>query len=299
MHLKIRRVRAMDNKLGKRILKKIGGYVQETQEEEVIGKHSFDDERFAYPRLNTIYMRILSEHKIWEKDNYLWGLLQASYLATQIHIDLISVIEFGVAGGRGLCALEEMSIVLEKEFGIGIDVYGFDTGVGLPKPVDYRDMPQLYSEGDYVMDIEKLGSRLTKAKPILGLVNETIISFRESKPAPIGFISFDLDLWSSTHDAFMLFEAKPETFMPRVYCYFDDIMGASCSEFTGERLAISEFNASHEMRKISPIYGLKYFLPEAKSKQMWAEMFYLAHIFDHQLYGEDEGWVLRRSADMT
>jgi hypothetical protein len=49
VHIKIRRVRAMDNKLGKRILKKIGGYVQKTQEEEVIGKYSFDDEGFAYP----------------------------------------------------------------------------------------------------------------------------------------------------------------------------------------------------------------------------------------------------------
>jgi len=57
----------------------------------------------------------------------------------------------------------------------------------------------------------------------------------------------------------MLFEAEQEIFMPRIYCYFDDIMGASCSEFTGERLAISEFNALHERRKISPIYGLKYF----------------------------------------
>jgi hypothetical protein len=289
----------VDNKIGKRIIKKIAGYIQKTLEEDAFEKRSFDDDMFSYPRLNAVYMRILKEHKLGAKDSYLWGVLQASYLATQIHVDRISVIEFGVAGGQGLCALEEMSIVLEKEFGIGIDVYGFDTGVGLPEPVDYRDMPQLFSKGDFAMDFEKLKSKLIKAKLILGLVKETITGFIESKPAHIGFISFDLDFWSSTRDAFMLFEAEQEIFMPRIYCYFDDIMGASCSEFTGERLAISEFNASHERRKISPIYGLKYFLPKAKSKKMWADMFYLAHILDHKLYGRNDGWGIRRSLDLA
>jgi hypothetical protein len=69
-------------------------------------------------------------------------------------------------------------------------------------------------------------------------------------------------------------------------------MGFTFSEFTGERLAIEEFNARHVSRKISPIYGLKYFLPPLYAQQQWAEMFYLAHVFDHPLYSRNDGLVV-------
>jgi hypothetical protein len=35
--------------------------------------------------------------------------------------------------------------------GVKIDVYGFDTGKGLPPPRTYRDHPELYRQGDFPM----------------------------------------------------------------------------------------------------------------------------------------------------
>ena len=82
--------------------------------------------------------------------------------------------------------------------------------------------------------------------------------------------------------------------MPRIHCYFDDIMGFTFCEYTGERLAITEFNNCHQMSKISPVFGLKYFLPRRYSRDMWsADRLYIAHIFDHDLYGRDDGLVIR------
>ena len=93
--------------------------------------------------------------------------------------------------------------------------------------------------------------------------------------------------------AFKLLEADCSVLLPRVYCYFDDIMGFAYSDFTGERLAIKEFNASHSMRKISPIYGLRYYLPGPHRGAIWPEKFYIAHLFDHHLYSQHDGLVKR------
>jgi hypothetical protein len=189
--------------------------------------------------------------------------------------------------------LERIADRIEKILRVDVDVYGFDTGKGLPKPLDYRDCPNLWSPGYFPMDKEKLQSRLQKAKLLLGLVEDTVPEFIKSKPSPVAFISFDLDYYTSTMQAFKLLEADQNLLLPRVHCYFDDIMGFTYSDYNGERLAISDFNASHASRKISPIYGLKYFLPAAHAQADWSEMFYLAHIFDHNLYARNDGFVRR------
>jgi hypothetical protein len=53
-------------------------------------------------------------------------------------------------------------------------------------------------------------------------------------------------------------------------------------------LAIREFNESHAACKVSPLYGLKHFVPAAHAHSVWAEVFYLAHIFDHPLYAQPD-----------
>ena len=58
-----------------------------------------------------------------------------------------------------------------------------------------------------------------------GLVEQTVAEFIGRRPAPVGFVSFDLDLYSSTVSALRTFEADPELILPRVLCYFDDITG--------------------------------------------------------------------------
>jgi len=70
-----------------------------------------------------------------------------------------------------------------------------------------------------------------------------------------------------------------------VHCYFDDILGLTYGDCNGERLAIAHFNQQQAARKLSPIYGLKFFVPRAHFDSPWTEKFYLAHIVDHPLYG--------------
>jgi len=262
-------------------------------EDDGVAERDFSQDDFAYPWLNSIATSMLKEGRGAGKPGYVWGVVHGAYLAQTLGIRAISVIEFGVAGGNGLVALESVAEKAEQVFGLHIDVHGFDTGEGLPKPLDYRDLPNLYVESAFPMDVEKLKARLRRARLHLGLVRDTVKRFIGSAPPPAAFISFDLDYHSSTVDAFKLLAADCALLLPRVHCYFDDIMGFTMSEFNGERLAISEFNQRHELRKISPIYGLRYFVPPRYASQEWVEKLYMVHLFDHPLYCRYDGLVRR------
>ncbi len=253
----------------------------------------FERDDFAYPWLNFVLTGLLSRPGGRLRPNYTWGILHAAYLARALGGSRISAIEFGVAGGNGLLAMEQAAEWIEPIFGIGIDVHGFDTGSGLPEPRDYRDAPNLYTRTAFRMDVDKLRKRLTLARLHLGLIEETVMTFMASRPAPVGFISFDVDYYSSTLHAFQLLEAPEALLLPRIHCYFDDTVGFTHSDFTGERLAIAEFNGSHSLRKICPIYGLRYFLPRELANQYWVDSMYLVHVFDHRLYGRPDGLVKR------
>ena len=49
------------------------------------------------------------------------------------------------------------------------------------------------------------------------------------------------------------------------------------NEFTGEMLAIHEFNAAHEDMKIAPVQGLRFF--GGKLPSLWHEQIVVAHLF--------------------
>ena len=238
------------------------------------------------PRLQYPFAEVAVRHR-GGRVNYRWGTLSAAFVARTLGLPRIAVIEFGVAGGNGLLRLEAIAAEVERASGVQIEVYGFDTGCGLPKPVDHRDLPQLWKEGDFGMNEAALRQRLQRAELIIGPVGHTLAGFLARNPAPVGFVSFDMDLYSSTMDAFALFEAAPERLMPRVVCYFDDVIGYSHGDFNGERLAIHDFNHAHERRKISPIYGLRPVLNVQNSA--WPEMMYMFHDFDHPRYADYDG----------
>lgn len=220
------------------------------------------------------------------RPHYHWGTLCGAFLARNLGLSRISIIEFGVAGGNGLLDLEASAAEVERVSGVTIDVFGFDTGHGLPRPMDERDLPQLWREGQFGMDVDALQKRLTRARLLLGPVSETVSTFIGVGPAPVGFVAFDLDLYSSTIDAFRLFQAEAAPILPRVTCFFDDIMGLSYGDFNGERLAISDFNRAGTKRKLSKIYGLRYRLGV---DQMWTDMMYMLHAFDHPRYRDYDG----------
>jgi hypothetical protein len=217
---------------------------------------------------------------IWPRPNYAFGVYHAADLACRLELPRMSVIEFGVAGGRGLLELERLADEVGRHFGVDISVFGFDTGQGMPEPEDYRDLPYYWDAGFYRMDPPKLQARLKRAKLMLGDVGDTVPSL---DCPPIGFISFDLDYYSSTKRAFRVFDLPAEKRMPRVSCYFDNIMSLiGCyNEYIGELCAIREFNDENEYRKICPLNGLEWMTLRTAD---WQKRFYVQHDFKHPLY---------------
>ncbi len=220
------------------------------------------------------------------RPNYAYLVFQAAKLAQRLGQERVSVIEFGVAGGEGLLAMESHAENIEKMFGTKIDVYGFDTGEGLPAPTDYRDLPYHWKTGFYKMDVPLLHSRLQRSKLVIGDARETVPTFTERyNPAPIGAISFDLDFYSSTMAAFKILDAPFKYLLPRIPVYFDDVIGGEIeyyNDFTGVRLAIHEFNAAHDRRKLSPLY----YLTETETAMQWHHHMWSFHAFDHPQYGQ-------------
>ncbi|MCA1454150.1 hypothetical protein I6F35_13120 [Bradyrhizobium sp. BRP22] len=231
------------------------------------------------------YQRKL-DYGLVERAHYGHCMLHAAILARKLQHSRISCIEFGVAGGAGLIAMEQHAEAVRAETGVEIVVFGFDTGKGMPAPVDYRDLPYLWQSGYFAMDIPKLSGRLKIARLLLGDVAETLQDFTErEKPPPIGFIAFDLDYYSSTVTALKIFEANHRYLLPRVACYFDDMVGDidwAYNEFTGELLAIKEFNAQHHDIKIAPVSGLRF--SGRRIPQAWHEQIFVAHLFAHPDY---------------
>jgi len=223
------------------------------------------------------------------RPHYAWGAAQGVALGKVLGLKSVSLVEFCVASGAGLLALERTALRLEQLLSIGIEVYGFDTGAGLPKVVDHRDCPNVWlGQGQFPMPVAELKQRLQKASLRLGPISETVPEFLKGKAAPVAFASVDVDLYTSSVDALRLFDASYDQLLPRVVCYFDDIMGLTYSDFNGERLAITEFNAAHPTRKLSPLYGLRYYLPSQFVNTMWPYQIYFLHLHDHPLYNEPD-----------
>ena len=217
---------------------------------------------------------------------YTYCVYHAASLASRLGVSRISVVEFGVAAGRGLLNLEHHAREASRRFSVGIEVYGFDTGAGLPEPIDYRDLPYHWRKGFFRMDEERLRASLREAKLVLGDLSATAPTvFHGHKPAPIGAIAYDLDFYSSTVTALKMLEAGDGNYLPRVYCYLDDIIGSEVelyNDFSGVRLAVDEFNREHPSIKMSPAYHfLSRPLPEP-----WHHQIRICHFLKHPRYND-------------
>ena len=128
------------------------------------------------------------------------GTHSAAKLARALGLDRITAVEFGVAGGNGLVSMERIAEAVGGHLGVDVAVIGFDVGSGTPAPEDFRDLPHVWAQGFYKMDAEARLARLRKAELVLGNVADTVRATvaREGLP-PIGFVLFDLDYYSSTH----------------------------------------------------------------------------------------------------
>jgi hypothetical protein len=287
---------ASERDMFKRVLRRIAATLKRWLDEDTANSASRADDADWYT-LNPDYRKLMADSR--HRHLYTWGVMHALHLAKVLEIPRVSVLEFGVAGGNGLLALEAICEEVTKLYGVEADIIGFDSGKGLPKPEDYRDLPNLWSEGYYHMDEAKLRSRLKRARLFLGWVDGTVSEFSKSNPAPVAFVSFDMDYYTSTKQALRLFDATPALLLPRIHCVFDDICAWTFGDHNGERLAISEFNEEHKMRKISKMHGLRYYVPFAFSDGNRWEKYYMAHIFEHPLYGQNDGLIQRESSERT
>lgn len=226
------------------------------------------------------------QHGLVDRPHYGYCLFNGALLAQKLGYKRISVLEFGVAGGRGLISLEYHAEKIAEALSMEIDIYGFDTGRGLPKPVDYRDLPYHWKEGFFTMDIEKLRSRLKRAQLVIGDIKETAHTFcAEYDPAPIAAMMHDFDLYSSTAAALQMFDAPERYFLPRVFCYFDDTIGSETelyNDYSGERLAINEFNQRHETKKLA----MPYHLLTRRIREVWHQQIFIYHDFGHSRYND-------------
>lgn len=221
-----------------------------------------------------------------ERPHYAYALFNAAQQALALGYKAISVIEFGVAGGNGLVCIEKHAKTLSRLLGISFEIYGFDTATGLPKLEGYPDVMHQWKEGSFPMDIDKLKSRLTTAQLVLGNVSDTLQDFyTKYTPAPVGAILFDVDLYSSTKAALKIFDTDPSNLIPRVRCYFDDIIGNETSltnEFMGEKLAVAEYNSASPSRKITPVYHLH----ARPYRRKWHLKSFVHHCYDHPRYSD-------------
>jgi hypothetical protein len=220
---------------------------------------------------------------------YAYCMLRAAEVAKKLGISRVSVLELGVAGGSGLLAIESHARAIEEEVGVTFEIYGFDSLTGMPEPSDYRDFPSWIHPARFASDEAQLRARgLTRAKLVIGDVAETVGTFFEThSPAPVACVLCDLVLYSSTAAALRLFEGGSEHFLPRVFCCFDDTIGSErelYSDYTGERLAIREFNDAHAHQKIARNYYLI-----ARRPEVWHWKVYVYHDFAHPRYNDYVG----------
>jgi tetratricopeptide (TPR) repeat protein len=233
--------------------------------------------------------RLPYDRRVWlslmRRPQYGYGVHRACQLAGRLGINRITAIEFGVAGGNGLVAMQTNAAEIAGLTGVAVDVVGFDTGGGLYEPVDARDMPYFFGAGSYSMDVPALQARLQDARLILGDATETFAEFLASAPAPIGFMSFDMDVYSATKGVLdhLAEGADDVRFLPRTPVYFDDVTGWQGQDYSphaGELLAIDEFNAENREVKLAEDRTFRT-LPV---NHTWHHGAYTLHRFTHPQY---------------
>jgi len=225
--------------------------------------------------------RIQVEFDLVERRRYAFALLQAADWASRYGVSRISALEFGVAAGAGLVNLAWLAQRVTRETGVDIDIMGFDTGTGMPPPVDHRDYPEEFREGDFpTTDRERLARLLPDdVRVIYGPLAQTARGFADTVASPIGFISFDLAYYSSTWDAMQVLQGPASHYLPTVPCYLGAIAMETANPDVGELLAVREFNAASPMRKIHPMTWLR----ERRifKNAYWHRQIYTLHVHDH------------------
>jgi hypothetical protein len=249
-------------------------------------------ERFPEPlHLNilSIFVALFGSYKtkiafdLVVRQQYAFSILKTAELAQAQGLKSVTVIEFGVAAGAGLMNICNIARKITKLTGVEFQIFGFDSGQGMPPPRDHRDHPEVFSEGSFpLIDRGALIRALPQnARLILGDIQETLPHFIAglSPSSPVGFVVIDVDYYSSAKDCLNVFLGEPNHYLPLALVYLDDIGFESASPWTGELLAVREFNEENEMRKINLFTGLRH--KRLFKHTSWFDQLYLLHVLDH------------------
>lgn len=216
---------------------------------------------------------------------YAFALQKCADAALRYGLPGITVVEFGVAAGGGLLNLCYIAQKISQKTGVRFRIVGFDSGQGMPAPKDYRDHPDLYRKGDFPMFKESLKKSLPKnAELILGDVSATVPPFLAtlSSDFPLGFVSLDLDYYSSTITALSILKSDdPSVYLPLSLVYVDDLEDEHHNTRCGEQLAISEFNEQNSLRVVERHKFLCSYRLFQRAR--WINHMFYAHILDHPL----------------
>lgn len=230
----------------------------------------------------------LTDFNVIERPHYAYCMLGAARLASRLNIDRISAVEFGVAGGNCLKFMCDFAKEVHSATGVIVDCIGFDSGKGMPDPEGEKDLPYWFRAAQYRMDVPALQRAAPGAKLVLGEISQTVREFaKRERPAPIGAVMNDVDYYSSTLASFDLLDqakSEPTSFLPRLFMYFDDIIGTEVEmygPFNGQLAAISDFNGRQENCKIHLNQNL---LP--KTHIPFRHHIYYAHLFGHPEYSK-------------
>jgi hypothetical protein len=217
------------------------------------------------------------------RQQYAFPILYAADAAKRYGYRSVTLVELGVASGAGLLNMCRIAERTTKATGIDFRIVGFDSGKGMPAAIDYRDLPEHFQVGDFPMvDFSGLKRALPpNAELVIGDVAETAAAFARTltKNAPLGFLSVDVDYYSAAKAAMPILTGAPENYLPLVPVYLDDIGVDGSNPWSGELLAISEFNAENVMRKIAPFTLLR--SRRIFKNTQWIDRMFAAHIHDH------------------
>jgi hypothetical protein len=89
----------------------------------------------------------------------------------------------------------------------------------------------------------------------------------------------DVDYYSSAKKALAVLSGVPELYLPVVPVYLDDIGLDGSNPWTGELLAVEEFNRENRLRKIAPFTELR--SRRIFKNSQWIDRMFAAHIHDH------------------
>ena len=88
-----------------------------------------------------------------------------------------------------------------------------------------------------------------------------------------------MDYYWSTVDALKVLDGPAAMYLPITLLYADDTVFEDHSDYAGELLAISEFNAAHKLRKITRFNMLRQ--RRIFQRAIWIDQMFTVHVFDH------------------